>query len=128
MRHLTAEGLAEFFARHPRAKVLDVRFGYERETGHIRGDHHVPWYTPEWEPDPDFLDQVLQRFASDDYVLVICRSGHRSSEAATLLEQSGFAHVYNVLGGFEDMQSMRCMDKAAGSPAMLLQPGWAGNG
>lgn len=128
MRHLTVEGLAEFFAHHPRAKVLDVRFGYERETGHIPGDHHVPWLTPNWEPDPSFVSQVLQRFSPEDFVLVICRSGHRSSEAAALLEQSGFAHVYNVLGGYEDIQSMRRTDSAAGGPGMLLQPGWAGRG
>lgn len=126
MRHLTVEGLVEFFGHHPSAKVLDIRFAYEREAGHMPGDHHVPWYTPDWEPDPGFLDQVLQRFSPDDYVLVICRSGHRSSEAAALLEKAGFTHVYNVLGGYEDIESMRRTEIAASSPCILLQPGWAG--
>jgi hypothetical protein len=77
----------------------------------------VPWYTPGWEPDPGFLDQVLQRISPDDYVMVVCRSGHRSSEAAALLEKAGFAHVYNVLGGYEDIQSTRRMDIAVSGPA-----------
>ncbi|MBW8327597.1 MAG: hypothetical protein K0M48_00045 [Thiobacillus sp.] len=104
MRHLTADGMAAFFLLHPRAKVLDVRFAYEREAGHRPGDHHVPWYTPDWEPDSGFLDRVLQYIAPEDYVLVICRSGHRSCEAAALLETIGFKHVYNLLGGYEGIQ------------------------
>lgn len=109
MTHLTAEGLAEFFRRYPLAKVLDVRFAYEREAGHLPADHHVPWLTPGSMPDPYFVDRVLQRFSPEDYVLVISRAGRRSSEAAALLEESGFARVYNVLGGYEDIESARLL-------------------
>lgn len=101
MRHLTIEGVAEFLGRHPHARLLDVRFAHERESGHIPGDHHVPWYGSDWMPNPSFLNQVLQRISPDDPVLVICRSGHRSHDAAALLETAGFRHVYNVLGGYE---------------------------
>ncbi len=34
-------------------------------------------------------------------VLLICRSGQRSLEAAQALEQDGFTDVINVLHGFE---------------------------
>lgn len=107
MRHLTAEWLAEFLSHHPRTNVLDVRCAYEREAGHLPGDHHVPWFTPDWEPDPTFLGQALQRICPDDYVLVICRSGHRSHDASMLLETAGFKHVYNVLGGYQDVREAR---------------------
>jgi len=107
MRHLTAEGLAEFLGHHPRTKVLDVRSAYEREAGHMPGDHHVPWFTPDWEPDPAFLGQALQRIGPDDYVLVISGSGHRSHDASTLLETAGFKHVYNVLDGYQDIREAR---------------------
>lgn len=132
MRHLTAEGLADFLGCHPRAKVLDVRFDYEREAGHIPGDHHVPWFTPDWEPDPCFLDRVLQRFSPDDYVMVVCRCGRRSSDAAALLEKAGFAHVYNVLGGYEDIRTLACVGARLGAPARLLRARrarkWTGHG
>jgi rhodanese-related sulfurtransferase len=104
MRHLTTDGLAGFLRHHPGAKVLDVRFAHEREAGHLPGDHHVPWYTPVWEPDPDFLQRARQCLAADDHVLVICQRGSRSLEAALLLESSGFRHVYNMLGGYADIQ------------------------
>jgi len=113
--------MAAFFLLHPRAKVLDVRFAYEREAGHLPGDHHVPWYTPDWEPNRGFLDRVLQCIAPEDYVLVICRSGHRSCEAAALLETIGFKHVYNLLDGYEGIQEVRQAHIAAGGSRMLFQ-------
>lgn len=125
MTHLTADGLAEFLRCHPRAGVIDVRFEYERDAGHIPGDHHVPWLTAEWEPDPGFLEQVLQHVSRDDYVVVICRCGHRSCDAAALLETAGFGHVYNLLGGYEDLQSPRRVDSAM-NPALWPSDGCCG--
>jgi rhodanese-related sulfurtransferase len=121
MRHLSVEGLAEFLGLHPHAKVLDVRLAHEREAGHLPGDLHVPWYTPDWEPNPGFLDQVLQHSSPEDYVLVICRDGHHSCEAATLLETAGFKHVYNLLGGYEDIPEERQARIAIGGSRMLSQ-------
>lgn len=104
MKHLTIEGLHDFFRQHPQAKVLDVCSTHEHE-GRTPSEnvHLVSWYTPDWEPNPDFIDLVSQRITRDDYLLVICRSGSRSAEAAFLLEKSGFRHVYNVLGGYDEL-------------------------
>jgi rhodanese-related sulfurtransferase len=123
MTHLTVEGLAEFLGRYPLSKVLDVRFTYEREAGHLPGDHHVPWLTPGRMSDPYFVDQVLQRCSPEDYVLVISRAGHRSGGAAARLEKSGFAHVYNLLGGYEDFRSARPMGTAAVAACSSTQGG-----
>jgi rhodanese-related sulfurtransferase len=121
MTHLTADGLGTFFVLHPCAEVLDVRCAYEREAGHLAGDHHVPWYTLDWEPNPGFLDQVLQYITPEDCVLVICRSGYRSCEAAAFLETIGFKHVYNLLGGYEDIPEARQENIAAGGGRMLFE-------
>jgi hypothetical protein len=53
--------------------------------------------------------------------VVICRRGQRSCEAAALLEKAGFGHVYNVLGGYEDLQSLRRIDLAEHAPGLPLQ-------
>ena len=107
MRHMTVEGLAEFIGQHPRSQVLDVRSAHECKAGHMPGDHHVPWLTPDWEPNPGFLGQALQRICPDDYVVVISRSGHHSNDASARLETAGFKHVYNVLGGYDDIDNIR---------------------
>ena len=118
MRHLSAEGLAEFVRNHPGARVLDVRHGEEHLAEHLPGDHHVPWYTPDWVPDPDFLTRVLERLSPRDYVVVVCSRGNLSCEAAVRLEQAGFDHVYTILGGYEDVRQARRADRAKGGDSL----------
>jgi rhodanese-related sulfurtransferase len=129
MRHLTAEGLRDFLSHHPNIIVLDVRFAHEREIWHIPHDHHVPWYTPVWETNPDFLGLVLQCCSPDDYVLVICSNGYRSCEAAALLELAGFKHIYNVLGGYQDILRLGRMAFSGKWPGVYQdQAGMIGSG
>jgi len=104
MVHLTAEGLDAFFRQHPHARMLDVRFAFEREHGDPPAAHHVPWLRRDWTPDPDFLQHVLQNLSVRDYVLVLCHRGDYSHHAASLLETAGFRHVYNLLGGYQDIR------------------------
>jgi rhodanese-related sulfurtransferase len=123
MRHLSVEGLAEFMRNHAYVRVLDVRLRHEHVAGHLQGDHHVPWYTPDWKADPDFLGKVLERLSLDDYVVVICSSGNLSCKAAELLEQAGFNHVYTVLGGYEDIMQARRAERIKGTRACLFESG-----
>lgn len=58
------------------------------------------------EPFSDFVPEVGRRLqakglAKSDPVVLICRSGERSSRAANLLADSGYTHVYSVVYGFE---------------------------
>ena len=71
------------------AVLLDVREVDEWDAGHAPGAHHVP------------LGDVAGRLDSlprDRRLVVICRSGHRSSQATALLVDSGFDAV-NLDGG-----------------------------
>ena len=110
MRHVSTDGIFSFLRQNLHAKVLDVRCAHERAAGGRRlEDHHVPWYRPNWEPNTDFLEQVLTCISPDDYVLVMCSNGQLSCKAAALLEAAGFSHVYNVLGGYADFRTdSRC--------------------
>ena len=123
MKHLTVDGLAAFFNRYPGVQVLDIRFAFERKAGHLAGDHHVPWYTLDGDPNPAFLTQVLRRISPDAPVLVICHSGHRACEAAALLETAGFKYVYNVLGGYADIQNTSAIT-ADRHPALAAPAVW----
>ena len=91
----------------PATALLDVRSAREHQETHLRGDHHVPWFTADWTPDPRFLEEVLMRFGRDDHIVVICASGYLACEAAALLEEAGFRRVYTVLGGFADIRQAR---------------------
>lgn len=128
MRHLSTDGFVSYLRHHPQARVLDVRFAHERKAcGYMHDDHHVPWYTPDGKPNPAFLGLVLQRLSPNDDVLVISRSGHRSHDASALLESAGFKHVYNVLGGYEDIREARHAASKRADPGCFTNIGGFNN-
>ena len=58
------------------------------------------------EPMQNFVPEVSRRLAEkgltkDAVVVLICRSGDRSSRGANRLAEEGFTHVYSVIDGFE---------------------------
>ena len=58
------------------------------------------------EPFSDFVPEIGRRLqakglSKNDPVVLICKSGERSSRAANLLADSGYTRVYTVVYGFE---------------------------
>ena len=104
MKHLTPIEAQAYRNSHPEAVLIDCRTEMEYfYVGHPTGATHVAWQeAPEWQVNPDFATQVLRETGSKERpVLLICRSGSRTLDAGAVLEQAGFAHVINVLHGFE---------------------------
>jgi rhodanese-related sulfurtransferase len=66
--------------------------------------YHVPTLegTPgvTMTPNPDFEDYIEEKFAPDDVLLFICRSGSRSTAAAIRVGALGY-ETYSILDGFE---------------------------
>ncbi|MDH5553286.1 MAG: rhodanese-like domain-containing protein [Nitrosomonas sp.] len=87
----------------PDAQIVDVRSHAELDwVGRIAGAVEIELRTyPDMEPNADFLHQLAKKVNKDDTIMFICRSGARSSHAATIATQSGFIDCYNVLEGFE---------------------------
>lgn len=59
-----------------------------------------------YEPFNDFAPEVARRLqekglTKEDAIVLMCRSGDRSSRAANLLADLGYTRVYSVVGGFE---------------------------
>lgn len=105
MRHLTANEVNTFLQQTPEALFIDVRSEIEYFfVGHPVGVEHISWSDgPDWEINPDFVRHVA-RLAGDGLqrpVVLICRCGRRSVQAAQALEAAGFADIINVLHGFE---------------------------
>jgi phage shock protein E len=70
--------------------TLDVREQSEYDAGHIPGVKLIP------------LGQVPARLAEipkDKTVVLTCRSGNRSGQAADFLRQQGYTKVHNMEGG-----------------------------
>ena len=94
-------------------KIIDCRTPEEYVfIGHAPMAANVPskFMTYAWDekkkeyamkPNPNFVKEVQKRFAKDDTILVMCRSGQRSAPSVDLLAKAGFTKVYNITDGFE---------------------------
>ena len=78
-----------------------------------------------WELNPDFVDLVRQRFATDDTILLACRSGGRAALAIDRLARAGFTNVYNILDG---MEGSKVDDPDSVFHGMRLKNGWKASG
>ena len=68
------------------AFLVDVRSPGEFAEGNVKGSVNIP------------LDQVqnqLAKFKDKEYIVVFCRSGNRSGQDKSILEQNGFTNVTN---------------------------------
>lgn len=90
------------------AVLIDVRTETEwrtigvpdtAETG--RDARFVVWSDEQGVPNPYFADLATEGLDADTPILLLCRSGARSNEAAKLLFLSGYTQVMNVIHGFE---------------------------
>ena len=75
-----------------RIQVIDVRRAAEWHAGHLEQARHKPL---------DKLASSLGDLDPSRPVAVHCKSGYRSSIAASLLQRAGFQQVMNVTGGFD---------------------------
>lgn len=77
---------------HKNAFVLDVREENEFNTGHVLNSKLIP------------LGKLRERIGEMERyrerpIVVVCRSGQRSTAACVLLGKQGFSQVYNLAGG-----------------------------
>lgn len=86
------------------AVLIDVRTFIEHSfVGHPPSAQHVAWKEfPGMQLNPAFIEQVQQKVPDKTVpVLLLCRTGVRSVEAAKALEQAGYQHLVNIVEGFE---------------------------
>src|SRR5258707_15002042 len=85
------------------APYLDVRSIPEFEQGHPVGALNVPllhFQNGRMTPNPDFQRVVEANLAKDAKIVVGCKAGGRSLQAATLMEASGYTSVVDMRGGY----------------------------
>lgn len=71
-------------------QFVDVRRAAEHGNGHAAQTRNIPL---------DKLSKEVDRLDPNTPTYVICQSGYRSSLGASILENAGFAKIYNVTGG-----------------------------
>lgn len=85
------------------ATLVDVRTAEEvKFVGRVPGALHVPWMTgTAMLRNPRFVRELEAKVGKDKPVLLLCRSGKRSADAASAGHKAGFTNIFNVQEGFE---------------------------
>ncbi len=84
-------------AETPGTVIIDVRTPEEFNAGHVEGALNIPVEFP------DFAAQIAQLDPGATYA-VYCRTGNRSAAATAQMAGLGYVHIYDLNGGFSDLQ------------------------
>lgn len=114
--------------------LVDVRTRYEyQDIGHPVGAYNIPWkFYSVQAGEKGYKKTANKIFSQDlkarfnpgtDTMLLLCRSGKRSCQAATAAVEVGFKpeKVFNVMGGFE---GDKVKDKNSPVHGQRLVNGW----
>lgn len=74
--------------------ILDVRTPEEFKQGHLTGAVNINYNSPDFEDDLSSLN-IKNPYA------IYCRTGNRSAEALSVMEEKGFFWVIDLVGGIE---------------------------
>ena len=103
-------------------KYIDVRSVPEFAEGHPQGSQNVPLLhatSGRMAPNPDFQTVMQANFGKDENLVVGCKMGGRSAQAAAVLEAAGYKNVVDVRGGFSGERDPF---------GRVTTPGWADSG
>jgi len=84
-------------------RYVDVRSTQEFEAGHPQGALNVPllhMQNGRMIGNPDFQRVIEANFTKGEPLVIGCKMGGRSLQAATLMESAGFTQLVDVRGGF----------------------------
>src|SRR4051812_8132322 len=84
-------------------RYVDVRSIPEFDDGHPQGAANVPLLHMQggrMAPNPDFQRVMEANYAKDSQLVIGCKAGSRSAQAAALLEAAGYTSVVDMRGGY----------------------------
>ncbi len=89
---ITAQKLHDLQQQKDGNYIIDVRTPEEWKEGHLEQAHHIELFK---------LTEMLRFIPRDQKIITYCRSGSRSSIAASILQKEGFKKVTHLSGGIK---------------------------
>ena len=136
--YVTAHEAHEMWKADPvGVRIIDVRTPEEYiYVGHPETARNIPLYFVEYQwdleagepamrPNPGLISVVKASYAPTDTLLMLCRSGGRSAQAANMLAKAGFVRVYNVIDG---MEGDKVDDPGSAYHGKRMRNGWKNAG
>ena len=124
--YLKAKEVVPFLKKHKNTLFVDVRSQAELEfVGCAYSmDKNIPWLFKDFakwngkkhrfgsHTNKNFIADIQKALKAkglnkDDIILLMCRSGSRSTKAAKALFKAGYKKVYNIVDGFEGGKSKK---------------------
>jgi rhodanese-related sulfurtransferase len=97
VKNISAAEFEELMKNKGAVRVLDVRTPEEVADGHLVGAVNVDY------KNDNFKTEIAKLDKRKTYLLY-CKAGVRSEQAAILMKEVGFTHVYALEGGFDGWQ------------------------
>lgn len=91
LENLKSDQFKERVNQKSRVMLIDVREPHEYKAGHIPSAVNIPLSQ---------LDQRAREISSKNDILLYCRSGMRSKQAAKILKKHGISQMAHLQGGF----------------------------
>ena len=91
---LDAAAFAKAFKKDNAIQILDVRKPGEWSAEHLETAKHFPL---------DFINTHMHEVKADEPYFIHCRSGYRSTIAASILKARGYHNLINVADSFENL-------------------------
>lgn len=96
LESISVSELEKRYQADPRIHILDVRKPSEWEGAHIESGRNFPL---------DFISSNMHKVDQGTTYYLHCRSGYRSTIAASILRARGFEQLVNVIGTFEEIEA-----------------------
>ena len=89
---ISVEQARKLIEETPSLIIVDVRTEKEFRESHVKGAINLCICNP---------NNLLDKLALNDEILIYCESGIRSSEALRILKGEGYNKVYHMFGGID---------------------------
>jgi SulP family sulfate permease len=83
-------------------EVIDVREPREYQRGHIPEAHSIPLH--------ELLNNFPHHINLTDEIILVCRSGRRSTRAACILKEQGVENLSVVEGGMLSWEAINLLE------------------